>query len=205
MHAKTSGKAPTGPVTCTGYGCDRPIEGAFEFCQQCRDEYSIKALELMREFGAPIQQVIIEATKMFQDAQGIADYLGVSLPTLYSWIHRFQRVSFKQFKRKYVCAGKTCIVVDHGSTEYAWKYTISDRVHNRKGCICFVEGSDRLFLTTMSAEAVSEVLHAEVVLERSTDIHHIRYPVRLPIFGQPTVKPSNPYSWRTKRKTEDEE
>jgi hypothetical protein len=208
MHAKPVTSPPaSGELTqCTAYGCSNKLENnQFAFCKQCREDYSLKALELMRSFGAPIRQVLVEATKLFVDAQGIADYLGVSLPTLYSWINRFHNMSFRQFRRKYICSGRTCIVVDHGSTDYAWKYTISDRIHTRKGCMCFVEGSDRLMMTTLSAESVAEALHSEVALERSTDIHHIRYPVRLPIFNPNGPKPSNPYSWRTKRKTDEEE
>ena len=48
--------------------------------------------------------------------------------------------------------------------------------------MCFIEGSNRLLMTTLSASDTSEILHSEVALEHSTGIHHLRYPVRLPMF-----------------------
>src|ERR1700679_721403 len=113
---------------CQAYGCDKPLVSSesSEYCRSCRLEYSTKALELMTSFQAPIGAILVGATKLFTTAQGIADYLGISLPTLYSWITRYHSLSFRQFKRKHICssAGNTCIVVDHGATDYSWKYTI---------------------------------------------------------------------------------
>jgi hypothetical protein len=108
--------------------------------------------------------------------------LGISLPTLYSWITRYHGLSFRQFKRKFLCSGNTCIVVDHGAADYSWKYTIADRLHAQKGCVCFIEGSDHLLMTTMSATDTAEALRAELAYENQTGLHHLRYPVRLPIF-----------------------
>jgi hypothetical protein len=175
---------------CSGYGCGRPLDTAdidpssSGYCASCRAEFSIKALDLMRHFQSGIERVLVESAKLFSNAQGIADYLGVSLPTLYTWIERYHRLTFKQFKRRFICAasGARCLVVDHASAEYGWKYTISDRLDKVSGsCMCFIEGGDNFFMTTLSVQDLSRVLQAEVTLEPETGVHHLRYPVRLPL------------------------
>jgi hypothetical protein len=127
----------------------------------------------MRYFGVPLDQALIKAAKRFHSAQGISDYFGVSLPTLYSWIRSYHGLSFRQFKRKYICANRSCIVIDHCAQHYAWKYTVADRVHDRGGCICFVEGSENLIMTTLLPSDVSEILHAEVV-EDDAGVYAVR-------------------------------
>jgi hypothetical protein len=148
-----------------------------DFCVACKSLYSQKALAIMRYFGVPLDAALIKAARLFHSAQGISDYFGVSLPTLYAWIRAQHGLSFRQFKRKYVCPSRACIVIDHRA-HYAWKYTVADRVHDRGGCICFIEGSDSLIMTTLVPVTVAEILHAEVGLDVETGIHLIRYPLR---------------------------
>lgn len=181
---------------CQIFACGaevQEIEGS-DFCHKCREEFSAKALELMSSFQTGISQILVNAAKLFHTAQGISDYLGISLPTLYSWVTKYHNLSFRQFKRKYICSSvATCIVVDHGATDYGWKYTISDRVHATGACMCFVEGSSSLFMCTLTAQTTEDVLKTELALEHSTGIHHLRYPIRrLPIFQPPNVRPVIP-------------
>jgi hypothetical protein len=170
---------------CEAYGCKGfvTLVDSSEFCRKCRSEYSVKALELMKSFQAPIGDILVGATKLFHTAQGISDYLGISLPTLYSWIARYHNLSFRQFKRKHICPGNTCIVVDHGVADYSWKYTMADRLHAQKACVCFVEGSESLMMTTLSVMNTEETLKSSLAYESESGIHHLRYPVKhLPIF-----------------------
>lgn len=164
---------------CALVGCRKEFRSSdgTEFCPDCRNKFSAKALTVMQYFGLPIGEAIVKAAKLFSSAQGIADYFGVSLPTLYGWIRQYHGLSFRQFKRKYVCPTKTCIVVDHAG-HYSWKYTVADRVHERGGCICFIEGSDDLIMTTLSASTMSEILRAEVAADVDTGICNVRYPIR---------------------------
>jgi len=135
----------------------------------------------MGYFRVSMGSILVKAAKLFHTAQGIADYLGVSLPTLYSWIERYHTLSFRQFKRKYICSNRTCIVVDHGATDYSWKYTMTDRIHGQAGCVCFIEGSSRLMMTTLSPLDAQQALQAEVANDQETGIYHLRYPIRLPV------------------------
>ena len=172
-------------IACSAFGCEGYVEDSdpSEYCKDCRNIYSAKALELMDFFQAPIKDILVSATTLFNNAQGISDYLGISLPTLYSWITRFHGLSFRQFKRKYICpAVATCVVLDHDSAGYGWKYTIADRIHNQKGCCCFIEESDHLMMATLTPQHLSETLGANLAYEHETGIHHIRYPIRLPMF-----------------------
>lgn len=155
-----------------------------DFCLPCKNAYSQKALGVMRYFSVPLGEALIKAAHLFPSAQGIADYFGVSLPTLYAWIRAYHGLSFRQFKRKYICPSRSCIVVDHCAAQYAWKYTVADRVHDRGGCICFVEGSGSLVMTTLSPSTMSEILHAEVELD-NIGIHVIRNSLRRPKLCEP--------------------
>jgi len=58
---------------------------------------------------------------------------------------------------------------------------MADRIHQQKGCVCFIEESTTLMMTTLPVSELSEVLKAEVPLDKETGLRHIRYPVRLPI------------------------
>lgn len=160
--------------------CRKPVFSApgDDFCVACKHGYSQKALVVMRYFDVPLDDALVKAARLFHSAQGISDYFGVSLPTLYAWIRSYHGLSFRQFKRKHICPSRSCIVIDHCAAHYAWKYTVADRVHDRGGCICFVEGSDSLIMTTLLPTTMAEILHAEVELDVDTGIHLIRYPVR---------------------------
>jgi len=136
-------------------------------------------------FKVPLRDILIDAADKFHTAQQIADFLEVSQPTLYSWIKRHIGLSFRQFKRKFICSHRTCIVIDHGTTDYSWKYTLADRIHQQQGCVCFIEGSASLMMTTLTSEDVGDMLKASVSVDVTTGIRHIRYPVRLPIFKGP--------------------
>jgi hypothetical protein len=176
---------------CLTHGCKRPAIGVGnpvigQYCGECGAGFSAKALQIMQEFALPLGVVLVAASEMFHTAQQIADYLDISLPTLYSWVRRYHGLSFRQFKRKFICTKRTCIVLDHGATDYSWKYTMADRVHQHQGCVCFIEGSDELMMTTLSPQTVSEVLRAEVPVDPETGVRHIRYPVHLPIFNPPS-------------------
>lgn len=160
--------------------CRHPVFSALgdDFCVACKDAYSQKALIVMRYFGVPLGEALVKAARLFCSAQGISDYFGVSLPTLYAWIRAYHGLSFRQFKRKFICPSRSCIVIDHCAAHYAWKYTVADRVHDHGGCICFVEGSESLIMTTLMPAIMAEILHAEVGLDVEIGIHLIRYPVR---------------------------
>lgn len=133
------------------------------------------------------RQVLIHVAKSLPmaTAQRIANYLGVSLPTLYSWVLRYHGMQFHQFSRKYVCAGRKCIVVDFSEADYGWRYTITDRIEGKSGgCMCFIRGCDHLLMTTLppDSDGLEAALNASVVLNKQTGIHHLRYPFRLPIY-----------------------
>lgn len=166
--------------------CRKPVFSApgDDFCVDCKNAYSSKALIIMRYFEVPLDEALVKAARLFSSAQGIADYFGVSLPTLYAWIRSYHGLSFRQFKRKFICPSRSCIVIDHCAAHYAWKYTVADRVHDREGCICFVEGSESLIMTTLLPTTMSEILHAEVGLDADTGIYIVRYPIRRPKLRQ---------------------
>lgn len=157
-----------------------------EFCEQCRVQFGVKSLRIMVDLQKNPREILISVAKDLGDAtaQNVAEYLGISLPTLYAWVQRYFDMQYHQFYRKYVCAGKTCIVVDFQDAEYAWRYTMTDRIHAvPRGCMCFINNSKTLLMTTLPAEdGLNHALSAEVVLDKTTGIHHLKYPLRLPIY-----------------------
>jgi hypothetical protein len=174
---------------CSGFGCRGNLKPSDPrdtiYCGPCRSEFSLRALDLMRLFGMTIEQLLVHAAGKFTTAEGIADYLGVGLPTLYTWVQRRLNLTFKQFKRKYICSrsGQTCIVLDYGSSGYAWKYTLTDRLKRASDpCMCFVEERAGLLMTTLNAEQVSQALGADVLHDPRTGLHQLRYGIRLPLY-----------------------
>lgn len=117
-------------------------------------------------------------------AQSIADYLGISLPTLYSWVSRYYGMTFAQFERKFLCRGRRCIVVDYSAADYQWRYTMTDRVNGvPRGCMCFIKNNTNLMMVTLPPEALEKALSADVLLDENTGIHHLKYPLRLPLYS----------------------
>lgn len=131
-------------------------------------------------FNERIPDVLVRAAKLFSTAQGIADYFDISMPTLYGWVRTYHNLSFRQFKRKYVCAVRKCIVIDYGSGKSALKYNVADRIYERGGCACFVEGGSSFLMTSLTAPIVADAMRSEVAFDADAGIYYIRYPVHPP-------------------------
>jgi hypothetical protein len=165
---------------CRTPGCDIPSE--VRFCEECKRDFSLRSLDLMVNLDLNPKQLLIQTAGKFSYAQIMADYLGISLPTLYAWIYRYHGLSFGQFKQKYMCQGRKCIVVDYGDAGYSWKYTMADRIRAVPGgCLCFVRGSDSLLMTTLKPDQLADALSADLVKD-DVDIFNLRYPLRLSLY-----------------------
>lgn len=176
-------------MVCKIPGCGASGTLKDGYCSTCIQSFSPRALELMVEMGLNPIKLLIFAASQFTRALQIADFLGISLPTLYTWLFRYFGLTFNDFKMKYICKEKKCIVVDFSASAYAWRYTMSDRIREEPGgCNCFLRGpnSDALMLTTLTPDDIRKVLCAEPSFDNKEGIYHLRYPLgvkRLPILG----------------------
>lgn len=167
---------------CATPSCEVVTAETERFCEDCKRDFSVRSLELMVDLNVNPNQLLATSAKRFDNAQSMADYLGISLPTLYAWIQRYTGLNFGQFKQKFMCRGRKCIVVDYSVAGYAWKYTMTDRIRALpRGCVCFLRGSDELMMTTLDPEQLAVALSAEPIVDNA-GIHHLRYPLRLPIY-----------------------
>src|ERR1700760_1591640 len=111
---------------CSSFGCNTLItydgdDALTLYCSDCKIGLSPQAVKIVSEFGQPVSEVLEGASVQFKTAQQIADFLEISQPTLYAWIRKHLGLSFRQFKRKYICAKNQCTVIDHGQAGYSWK------------------------------------------------------------------------------------
>jgi hypothetical protein len=145
--------------TCQTPGCNNLAKRRLvdPFCKSCRKEHSLFVLRLQAEHGKSINDIIMDA-KIFQNAQGMADYVGVSFVTLYNWIDRYFGMTFQEFRRKFICRSAKCWVLDTGRCSLVRSDYLLSRIRGKGKCACTSALESSLIMTNAPLEFVGGLL-----------------------------------------------
>jgi len=175
-------------VKCDGFGCNNYFfadrnyykDPNYKFCKECKSLHSYQVLVLQSQHQSDIRDLIVEASTIFQSAKGMADYLDISPPTLYSWLRLYFDMDFQSWRRHYICRAQKCMVLDICSMPVNYKYGISERIMNNRSCACFVNmGGRELLITSAKPQKIREIFrNAPEVVSDGTGINRIRYPIK---------------------------
>jgi hypothetical protein len=119
----------------------KPTSKLYTFCKECRQEHSNSVLKIQAEHEKAVRDIILDA-KIFQTANGMADYIGISFVTLYRWIEKYfvdkegHGLSFQEFRRKYICKSKKCHLLNIKRSSYSRSDYILKKIWNRNYCAC---------------------------------------------------------------------
>lgn len=145
------------------------------YCQACRDFVGggrsprFRALQLQTERGQTIYEIIEEAGRQAGTSirhRGMSHgsvirrfhtALGVNRMTLHNWLRFFYGLAWPDWKRRFICRGKSCSIVDvsrvTSRSPYA-KYLPVIQLRQSGVCSCPILG-DNLVLVDRSAEALA--------------------------------------------------
>lgn len=157
--------------TCLTPGCKNFAKrrGVDPFCSPCREEHSLFVLRLQVEHGKLIREIISDA-KIFQTAQGMADYLGVSFVTLYNWIDKYFNMTFQEFKRRYICRSSRCYLLDLKRSSYTRSDYILKMIRNSGRCACVNALEPNVIMTNAPHEFISRTLRGAPKLIQVSDM-----------------------------------
>jgi hypothetical protein len=114
------------------------MSGDFRFCSRCRAEHSERVLVVQADFGKPIQDVLVELVRFYPKADTLAGALGVSQVTLYAWVRTCFGLDFGDFRRRYVCRIKSCLILDCRDMPRQGKYDAISQIRQEGICACAV-------------------------------------------------------------------
>ncbi len=145
------------PTRCKN--CNRVLHvskdnpGKIEYCPLCIERYGYKALQLQKESGKKIEDLIIERSEDFTRLDYMADSLGVSYNTLIKWIRKFFLVDEVWFKKIFVCKSSVCSVV---RVKDDYRYKFINEIKDKTRCHQFLK--QKYFCVRMSREELEKIL-----------------------------------------------
>jgi hypothetical protein len=144
-----------------------------KFCPSCRERFGGRfvALRLQVDQGAAITDIIVTAGRSafdwYSEAEGrdvltrFGDSLGVSYHTLHDWLQFFFGLSWPDWKRRFICAGHSCSIVDVSAlTSGRPKYYVVDQLRRKGICSCPIKGDDLILIDRRPDDLTPDALQA---------------------------------------------
>ncbi len=153
-------------IICSTPECEGEIWGNFSsgkvvreyvFCSQCRRMHSSHALVVQAKHGKSIVAIIEEA-KMFASASRMADYIGVSFVTMYTWIKKYYGMTFQEFKRTYICKSDKCYLLNIKRSSYSRHDYILKKIRDKRYCACLNALEEDHIMTDAPIRVISSIL-----------------------------------------------
>jgi len=133
----------------------------YVFCRECRKEHSSYVLNTQVDHEKPIKDIIMDA-RLFNSANNMADYIGVSFVTVYHWIKKYFGVSFQEFRRDYICRSERCYLVNIKGAPYSRPDYILKKVKDKRYCACINELGKDYMMTNAPIKLVSKILNKTI-------------------------------------------
>lgn len=170
-------------LKCSSPGCentilvkDEGVDPTYLFCQDCKKKYSLSMLRVQVDHEKPIREVIMDA-RIFKTANGMADYIGISFVSLYSWLGQLFKnadgspMSFQEFRRKYICKSENCYMLNIKRTSYARSDYILKKLRQRSysSCSCISSLEPGYIMTNCPKDQVKEILRGSPKIVQISD------------------------------------
>jgi hypothetical protein len=136
---------------------DKLEPGGYIFCKKCREEHSYHVLVVQAEHQNGIRDVLLDS-KVFNTAAGMADYVGVSVVSIYHWMWRYFGMTFQEFRREHICKSDKCYLLDISKSPYSRGDYVLKKVKDRRYCACINELGRKYMMTCAPFEVVSSIL-----------------------------------------------
>lgn len=184
-------------ITCNSPGCSntsnlKSVEDSY-FCEDCRSAHSKNVLMLQVEHEKPIRDIILDS-RIFKNANGMADYIGVTFVTLYDWIRKYflneegAGMTFQEFRRDYICKPKRCILLDIRKSTYHRPDYIVRKIRNRGKCACINSMNSSYIMTSATINELRELLAGSPELKKVSDGYYAMSPSPVKFFHAKPVK-----------------
>lgn len=153
-------------VKCSSFNCSTKFRAypqiyanpKFVFCSKCKSKQGYKVLVVQARFKRPIKDVLTIALRQYREPPLMADFLGISLPTLYTWVKKFFGVkSFHKFKRNELCGNMSCVSLSKEEVDPKVRYLLSLKLKSKGFCACSIMGQG-VVLTTAPMSDIKSVL-----------------------------------------------
>lgn len=154
---------------CKSPGCSNSVKrvASTNYCNECRKEHSSYVLDLQVEHGKPIKEIILDA-RIFQNAQCMADYIGISFVSLYGWIEKYFGMNFTEFKREYICRSRYCKNINLEGSSLKLDYA-AQRLRSRMYCVCVNSKEPNKIMTNAPSKTISELFETSHTFKESED------------------------------------
>jgi len=184
-------------VTCSTPYCSNQMlindtdVGCAYFCPECKEIHSKKVLKLQVEHGKTIQEAILDS-RIFNTANGMADYLGVSFVTMYNWIKQYFDMSFQEFRRKYLCKSSKCYLLNIERSSYSRNDYILKKIRTSGNyCACINSLEPNYIMTNCPQSVVSSILRGRPKVAKIANSCFVLIPEPIKIFNIVPVKLEN--------------
>lgn len=162
-------------INCHTPYCDSRIlvsdseEDDYIFCPKCREEHSLCVLKTQVDHEKPIKEVILDA-RIFKNANGMADFAGVSFVSMYNWIKKYFNMSFQEFRRQYICKSDKCYLLNIKRSSYSRNDYILKKIRSRSNrCACINSLEPNFIMTNCPPATVSSILRGAPKITKISD------------------------------------
>lgn len=181
-------------VSCSTPYCNNQMlinegySGEYSFCPECKEQHSKKVLKLQAEHGKTVQEAILDS-RIFNTANGMADYLGVSFVTMYNWIRQYFGMSFQEFRRKYLCKSSKCYLLNIERSSYSRNDYILKKIRiSGNYCACINSLESNYIMTNCPQSVVSSILRGRPKIAKISNTCFVLIPEPIKIFNIIPVK-----------------
>jgi hypothetical protein len=150
------------------YVSSRPKPKDYLFCDACKKEHSYSVLVVQADLKMPIKEALMEA-RVFKNASGIGDFLGVSFVSVYHWIRKYYGMSFQEFRRQYICRSRKCYLLNIENSSYSRNDYVLKKIRARHFCACINALQKNFIMTNAPSSVVSSILRGSPKVVRLSD------------------------------------